>query len=423
MFTPNTALPRDLPASVKKLARSVTDGKATKFEQAVALQQFFRVDGGFRYSLRRDRGNGTDDLVQFLSTDGRVGYCEQFAAAMALMGRTIGIPSRVAVGFLRPDRVAPSTYVYSSHDLHAWPEMYFGGIGWVRFEPTPQDRATGVPAYTTQQVPRPAPSESSSAPAAAPTLNRIDRATDPNAAVGGNGPASPLTNPVVVGSALALLVLVLLALAPRTARTLVRRRRWAAAGTGAALVEAGWDEVRDTAVDLGVAFDDRVTLRTAAHDLVLASARPGDQDDALGRSAHRGPGRRPRRRRAPCDRLVRPARTGALRPHPAGRRGGRGRRCAPTSTPASPPCARAPASAGAPGPPGCRPRSPAAGLPAQHHPPRPAPRPRRRPSRLTRPPGTPAPASVPSTRASVHLDPGLSSPRPGPWVTSSRAFS
>ena len=63
---------------------------------------------------------------------------------MALMGRSLGIPSRVAVGFLRPEQVGQDTYVYSSRDLHAWPEMYFGGIGWVRFEPTPQ-RAITVP--------------------------------------------------------------------------------------------------------------------------------------------------------------------------------------------------------------------------------------------------------------------------------------
>ncbi len=176
VYTPNTALPRDLPASVRTLAKTITDPQRTKFEKAVALQQWFRVDGGFRYSTDRAPGNGTDDLVRFLSKgkDGRVGYCEQFAASMALMGRTLGIPSRVAVGFLRPEEVAKNTYVYSSRDLHAWPEMYFGGIGWVRFEPTPQ-RAGSVPAYTTQRVPQAAPSSSSSAPAAAPSLNRIDR--------------------------------------------------------------------------------------------------------------------------------------------------------------------------------------------------------------------------------------------------------
>ncbi len=184
VYTPNTSLPDRLPDYVRQLARGVTAGKVTRFEQAVALQQFFREDGGFRYSTRRSSGNGTDDLLRFLrpGRDGRVGYCEQFAAAMALMGRTLGIPSRVAVGFLHPDRTGADTYVYSTHDLHAWPEMYFGGVGWVRFEPTPPGRAGDVPGYTTQQIAQaPAPT-ASSAPSAAASANRPDRSSADQAA-------------------------------------------------------------------------------------------------------------------------------------------------------------------------------------------------------------------------------------------------
>ena len=289
VYTPNTALPRDLPASVKKLARTVTDGKRSKFEQAVALQQWFRVDGGFRYSTARPNGNGTDDLVSFLGTgkDGRIGYCEQFAAAMALMGRSLGIPSRVAVGFLRPELIGQDTYVYSSRDLHAWPEMYFGGIGWVRFEPTPQ-RATSVPTYTTQKVPAAHPIQSSSAPAAAPSLNRIDRTVDPAAAGAGKDHTAWYAGPAFLTVVGVLLAGVLLLLTPRTLRTLVRRRRWARVDDASAIVEAGWSEVRDTAVDLGVAFDDQATLRTSAAGLLQAFGRPGDEDDALGRATHRG---------------------------------------------------------------------------------------------------------------------------------------
>jgi hypothetical protein len=209
---------------------------------------------------------------------------------MALMGRSLGIPSRVAVGFLRPDQVGKDTYVYSSHDLHAWPEMYFGGTGWVRFEPTPQGRAREVPPYTTQQVPQANPSQSSSVPSAAPTLNRIDRSTDPNAGFGKTKSRSPLASPVLVGFVLGVLLAVLLALVPRMLRSLRRRRRWSAAGTDAgALVEAGWAEIRDSAVDLGVGFDDHVSLRTAGRELVRSFGRPGDEDDALGRATHRGP--------------------------------------------------------------------------------------------------------------------------------------
>ena len=197
VFTPNTALPRDLPASVKKLARSVTDGKATKFEQAVALQQFFRVDGGFRYSLERDRGNGTDDLVQFL-VDRRPG---RLLRAVRRGDGADGpddrdpLPGRRRASCARtgwpraPTSTARTTCTPGRRCTSA------ASAGCASSPP----RRTGPPASRRTPPSRcraAAPSESSSAPAAAPTLNRIDRATDPNAAVGGDGPASPLTNPV-----------------------------------------------------------------------------------------------------------------------------------------------------------------------------------------------------------------------------------
>jgi transglutaminase-like putative cysteine protease len=290
IFTPNTALPRDVPGSVRRLAETVTAGKQSKFEQAVALQQWFRVDGGFRYSLERAPGNGTNDLVHFLGTgkDSRVGYCEQFAAAMALMSRAIGIPARVAVGFLRPDQVGPRTYVYSAHDLHSWPELYFGGVGWVRFEPTPQSRATSVPAYTTQRIPRSDPAASASARAPAPSLNRIDRSTAPNATAKKTGTGASGSHRALVAGLVTALALVLLGLLPRLARALIRRRRWRSATTPTAVVEAGWSELRDTALDLGIAWDDRVSVRTAGAELARSFGRPGDRDDALARGSRRG---------------------------------------------------------------------------------------------------------------------------------------
>ncbi|MGM3293757.1 transglutaminase-like domain-containing protein, partial [Escherichia coli] len=84
-------------------------------------------------------GNGGDELEEFLTDDedGRTGYCEQFASAMAVMARSLGIPARVAMGFLEPTEEGRGQWVYSTDDLHAWPELYFAGQGWVRFEPTP----------------------------------------------------------------------------------------------------------------------------------------------------------------------------------------------------------------------------------------------------------------------------------------------
>ena len=72
---------------------------------------------------------------------------------MAVMARSLNIPARVAIGFLKPEPIGPDTYVYSAHDLHAWPELYFPGAGWVRFEPTPPDRATTTPGYTQHEFP------------------------------------------------------------------------------------------------------------------------------------------------------------------------------------------------------------------------------------------------------------------------------
>ncbi|MFC5178938.1 transglutaminaseTgpA domain-containing protein [Nocardioides taihuensis] len=251
-----TYIPSGVSSDVSSLAFQVTRNEDSRFEQATALQQWFRKDGGFRYSLNATEGNGTDDLVRFLSTGegGRTGYCEQFAAAMAIMARTLGIPSRVAVGFFQPDQVGTDTFEYSAHDLHAWPELFFPGSGWVRFEPTPAGRpgSPQAPAYTTQQVqdipegnltanPRisddvPDRGESESASAAP------DKGRDENAQQ--EGTPFPWVPVLTVGGL--LLVMAGLLLLPRTVRRSRRRRR---------LVpdpEVAWAEIRDTAVDLRV---------------------------------------------------------------------------------------------------------------------------------------------------------------------------
>ena len=74
-------------------------------------------------------------ILEFLST--KRGFCVQFASAYAVMARTLGIPARVAVGFT-PGTLADGRYHVTSHDAHAWPEIYLTGIGWTHlFDPTP----------------------------------------------------------------------------------------------------------------------------------------------------------------------------------------------------------------------------------------------------------------------------------------------
>ena len=249
-----TDLPDDLPPIVHDLAVEVTQDKDTRYEKAVALQSWFREDGGFTYSLERDPGSGSDALVDFLSTGpgGRIGYCEQFASAMAVMARDLGIPARVAVGFLNPSPDGPNTWVYSARDMHAWPELYFDGAGWVRFEPTPSGRAEEVPDYSTggsgfDDGPSTAPSDEASASAAAPGARPSESSAAAAAGDGGADGGSGIPWLPTVGGLIALLAVAGGLLLPRTLRARRRERRLASGGA-----EPVWAELHDTAFDLGV---------------------------------------------------------------------------------------------------------------------------------------------------------------------------
>jgi transglutaminase-like putative cysteine protease len=252
-------LPDDFPQSVSSLALDVTREYPSRYEKAVALQEWFRVGGGFVYDLERaDPGNGVDELEAFLQEGGggRVGYCEQFAAAMTAMARYLGIPARVAVGFLSPTEVGDGRWEYSTDDYHAWPELYFAGSGWVRFEPTPGNRAAQVPSYTEGGVsvgptdgPSTGPSDEASATNPLDPRDRPDQDVQgdfgADAGAGGRG----IWDELLVTFAVVVLLLVVL-LAPR----LIRRSRSRQRLQGA--IEPAWVDLRATALDLGVPWPD-----------------------------------------------------------------------------------------------------------------------------------------------------------------------
>ncbi len=130
-------LPAEISPRVIELAQGITAGAGGAYEQAIALQDFFR-SGEFTYSTDVQKGHSDDRLVDFLFT-GKIGYCEQYAGAYAAMARAVGLPARVAVGFtpgdVDPDD--PTLYTVLGKHAHAWPEVYINGYGWVLFEPTP----------------------------------------------------------------------------------------------------------------------------------------------------------------------------------------------------------------------------------------------------------------------------------------------
>lgn len=136
-------LPDDLSSRVESEALAITEGTTTRYEAMLALQEYFR---DFDYSIRLGP-RGDDPIETFL--DERVGFCQQFSGTFALMARTLGAPARVAVGFTWGDPVEgqPDTYAVTGRHTHAWPEVWFDGLGWVAFEPTP-GRGSPTTPYT-----------------------------------------------------------------------------------------------------------------------------------------------------------------------------------------------------------------------------------------------------------------------------------
>ena len=147
----NTGLPDEVRDLVLAEAERITSDARSDYHAALLLQDYFRLDGGFRYDLQVHTGSGIDSLEEFLF-DQRAGYCQQFASAYAAMARSVGLPTRVAVGFTWGEwdaaRGTDGAYVVRGKNAHAWPEVYFAGTGWVRFEPTPGRGAPGDFAVT-----------------------------------------------------------------------------------------------------------------------------------------------------------------------------------------------------------------------------------------------------------------------------------
>jgi transglutaminase-like putative cysteine protease len=116
-------------------ARAVAGQTRSPYAAAVALERWFRVTGGFTYSEQPGTTPGLPPLVSFV-VETRAGYCQHFAGAMALMLRLLGIPARVAAGFV-PGHYHDGTWTVTDHDAHTWVEAWFPRYGWLAFDPTP----------------------------------------------------------------------------------------------------------------------------------------------------------------------------------------------------------------------------------------------------------------------------------------------
>jgi transglutaminase-like putative cysteine protease len=295
-------LPRNLPPQIRDKAQEVAGQETTAYRQAVALQEWFTRDGDFSYNLRT-QGHGNSALYDFL-INSRVGYCEQFSAAMAVMARILGIPARVAIGYTGGNSVGGGTYQVGTHDSHAWPELYFEGVGWLAFEPTPSgglgQGTARTPGYSVPPVEEPGTGDET----AGPTTS-----ASPDAAASTGGPDTPRNlgpldregvlapvavdegTPVIAQVGLGVAVLLLVLLIPAVLRVALRGRRLrmiarpalasaAVADDGddtreaqvrvdrrAASVSAAWAELDDALYDYGMSRQASETPRALARRL------------------------------------------------------------------------------------------------------------------------------------------------------------
>lgn len=309
-------VPPEVEALLRRTLAKIVPGGATRVEAATAIQQYLRGPD-FTYSLdlpeqvlvQQGKQVGPDPLSQFLTT--KRGYCVQFASAMVMLSRASGVPARLAIGFLpgTPDR---GTYTVRAADAHAWPELYFDGVGWLRFEPTPATRTGAPPAYTAVSTPgsgstaTTAPG-STAAPTAGATPKRPGGANDPAqgdlrgraSSPGGLAGwwASVRSLPWPVWLLLALVGALLAMAGVPVAGHLTRRRELLAARDDAERAEVSWQGLLRGVDDLGleppIGGTPRQTAAFLRHEAYLGnepSAALGRLVSSLERARYAPPG-------------------------------------------------------------------------------------------------------------------------------------
>lgn len=128
-------LPEEITAETYELAQRITEGKATRYDKAIALRNW--LTSNLEYTLEQEEP-GEEEPVHFFLFTRKKGHCEYFASAFAVMARAVGIPTRNVNGFLGGEWNEYDQYVaVRAGDAHSWAEVYFDDLGWVTFDATP----------------------------------------------------------------------------------------------------------------------------------------------------------------------------------------------------------------------------------------------------------------------------------------------
>ena len=285
--------PRDVPDAVSLFAGQIAGSATSPMLIARSLEAGLADRGWFSHGLTGSgdypslSGHGADRLTTLLGGDLMVGDGEQYASAMALMARGMGLPARVVLGFVPDDEQAGAAQItLHGDDVQAWVEISFAGYGWVPFFPTPPDTKTPQ-ADTPQDQTQPQPQVMQPPPPPADPVTPPDDDTEQprteDTEQEARGDETWRSTAVIAAAATVPLVVVLAPLLIIAAAKRRRRRRRRSAGDGATRVAGGWDEVLDHARDLHRAAPPHATRREIAVGFaeVFAAA-----DDHRRRGAH-----------------------------------------------------------------------------------------------------------------------------------------
>lgn len=269
-----------VPEDIAGLASDFAADAETPIEQVRALQKTLAEQGFFSHGLEGQTvsraGHGAERITALLGAQQMIGDDEQYAVAMTLMARELGIPARVVMGFVPPeDAAAGPVFSATGEDLKAWVEVAFDGVGWVPFDPTPpedqvpSDVTTKPRAEPKPQVLQPPPPIEQ--PAELPPTVPDEREADEN----DDGSGIPW-GIILAATGISLLVLALLA-APIIvigALKAARRRARRSAESPSDRISGGWDELVDRASDYGTSIAPGGTRVEAAGVLSTALAQP-----------------------------------------------------------------------------------------------------------------------------------------------------
>lgn len=283
--------PLSVPQVVEVKAREASRGVDNPYLMAKQIEEYLATTGYFSHGIETNgdypslSGHGASRIESLLGSEIMVGDDEQYASAMALMMRSQGVPARVVLGFVAPEDLTGDQAVFTGKEIRAWTEVFFSGVGWVSFFPTPD--ATRTPSDNPEPVaPDPLPKIVQPPPPLQDPLQLQPDASD-DSTVDSNRDSveQGITVVQILVWAGAIGLPLILLFAPFVIIVLLkakRRQRRLSQGDAVKRVLGGWDEILDTALDGGVRPPLRATRRECGRKMAELYSASSFGDLAFG---------------------------------------------------------------------------------------------------------------------------------------------